>query len=191
MSQSLPDDHLPDDRLPNILSEFEQQLRETPTSAGPTVQRRDRLMYDSGYAVALSQFEVQLQDQTKTTRRSVSMWKNLALALSVLLVASVGLQAYRWPPAPSPLAAVSKLQTELAPQNAKPSLPQIWPGTSPVLAESTKEPVDQLRATSVRSHWTDQVSDPQPTPTTNEASPAISIDPPLRATDYRRLLDRT
>ncbi len=191
MSHSLPDDHGPDDRLPEFLSEFEQQLREAPSSAGPTPQRRDRLMYDSGYAAGLSQFEVQLQDQVKANLRSVSTWKNLALALSALLLGSVGIQAYRWPPAPSPLAAVSEPQSEPAPQNAKPSPPLVWPGTSPVLAESTKEPVDQNRVTSVRSHWTEKVSDPQPTPTTNEASPAISIDPPLRATDYRRLLERT
>ncbi len=191
MSQSLPDDHGPDDRLPNILSEFEQQLRKLPTSAGPTAQRRDRLMYDSGYAAALSQFEVQLQDQVKTNRRSVSMWKTLALAVSVLLLGSVGLQAFRWPPAPSPLAIVSEPDADLALQKETSVLPQVWPGTSRVMAESAKEPVDQIRITSVRSLWSDFESDPQPTATLNEASPSNLIEPPLRATDFRRLLDRT
>lgn len=191
MSESQSDDHGPDDRLPDILSEFEQQLRKVPTSRGPTAQRRDRLMYDSGYATAQSQFEVQLQKQVTTNRRSVSIWKTLALAVSVLLLASVGFQAILWPHAPPLVAAGNQHGTELAPQSAKPPLPLVWPGMSPVMAESLQEPASEIRITSVRSNWTDQVSDPQPTPTPNEASPAISIDPPLRATDYRRLLDRT
>jgi hypothetical protein len=191
MSQFLPDDHGPVDRLPDTFSEFEQQLRKAPTSAGPAAQRRDRLMYDSGFAAALAQFEVQLQTQKSQSRQSLSQWKFLSLAMSVLLVASVGLHAFYGPARPSSLAVVDETTEESPVQKTESSPPQVWPGMAPGVADAKPRHDDSSRVTSVRSQWTDYELAPLPMPDSQNTPPAHSIELPLRATDYRRLLDRT
>ena len=172
-------------------SPFEQQLSEVPSSTGPSAQRRDRLMYDSGFAAALAQLEVQLQTQKHQSRRSLSQWKFLSLAMSVLFVTSVGLQVFSGPARPSSLAVMSTITDKPSAQKPESSPPQIWPGMAPVVADAKPCPDDAYRVTSVRTRWTDDEPAPQPMPALQNAPPVRSIEPPLRATDYRRLFERT
>lgn len=187
----MPEANNPDARELDTWSPFEQQLSEVPSSTGPSAQRRDRLMYDSGFAAAFAQLEVQLQTQKHQSRRSLSQWKFLSLAMSVLLFASVGLQVYNGPARPSSLAVMSTITDKPSAQKPESSPPQIWPGMAAEVAHGKPNSDDSYRVTSVRSRWTDHEPAPQPMPALQNAPPVRSIEPPLRATDYRKLFERT
>ncbi len=202
MSTSIPEDNDSDKQLPDILSDFEDRLRELPISEvvrcsipnscapGLVAERRDRLMYDSGYAAALSQFRVQLKDQGKNTRRKVLRWQTLAVAMSVLFVAWVGLQTSRWPDAPPPLAVVDESNEEPTPQTTKPSQQFFWHETSSDLAQTTKKSLGPFSVMALRSNWMELEAAPPSRPSLHEKRPENSFEPPLRAADYRRLLEQ-
>ena len=186
-----PEANNPDARELDTWSPFEQQLREIPSSTGPSAQRRDRLMYDSGFTAACAQLEVQLQTQKHQSRRSLSQWKFLSLAMSVLLVASVGLHVFSGPARPSSHAVMIAISDTPSGRKTESSPPQIWPGMAAEVAQGKPNSDDSYRVTSVRSRWTDHEPAPQPMPASQNAPPVRSIEPPLRATDYRRLFERT
>lgn len=187
----MPEANNPDARELDTWSPFEQQLSEVPSSTGPSAQRRDRLMYDSGFAAAFAQLEVQLQTQKHQSRRSLSQWKFLSLAMSVLLFASVGLQVYNGPAGPSSMSVINETVDEPARQKTEHSARAIWPGMAPKVAQGKPNSDDSHRVTSVRSRWTDYEPALQPMPALQNAPPVRSIEPPLRATDYRKLFERT
>jgi len=191
MSEPMPEANNPDARELDTWSPFEQQLSEVPSSTGPSAQRRDRLMYDSGFAAAVAHLEVQLHVQRSQSRRSLLHWKLLSLAMSVMLVAAIGPKYFYGPAGPSSMAVVAESSEKPSVQTSKPSSAQIWPGMAPEVAQATPNLDDAYRVTSVRTRWTDDEPAPQPMPALQNAPPVRSIEPPLRATDYRRLFERT
>lgn len=186
-----PDANNPDARELEKWSAFEQQLSEVPSSTGPSAQRRDRLMYDSGYAAAVAQLEVQLHVQRSQSGRSLLQWKFFSLAMSVMLVAAIGAKYFYGTAGPSSMAVVAESSEKPSVQTSKPSSAQIWPGMAPEVAQATPNLDGAYRVTSVRTPWTDDEPALQPIPDSRNTHPANTIESPLRATDYRSLLDRT
>lgn len=170
--------------------EFEQPLRELASFAAPSTQRRDRLMYDSGYAAALAEFEAKSQSETTQTRRSLSRSKFLSLAMSMLLVVSLGLHVLNSPATPSSMAVSHETIDKPTPRATEPPRP-IWPGMKPALAQEKSDIEDSYRIVSVRSQSLENDPAPRPTVVPLDTPPSISVEPRLRATDYHRLLDRT
>lgn len=185
---------------PESDSDFEQHLKALPwrvgrqydghssTELGPPTLRRDRLMYECGYAAGSARSHVQLANHTIATRRVLRRWQAVTVAATFLAAMLVirspplEMQSVRSPAEPENVPELAS-QINLPDREITADIAAVPRTGTP---RSTLSP-DSYFALRANLDWAESA---------RKSKPAVPAEirlkepqPSLRVTDYRRLME--